>query len=43
VQNVNSNQELEMLLAQAPVYNIAHYEVLPLAEMNDPSRIAKSS
>ena len=43
IYNVNSNEELEMLLAQAPVYNIAQYEVLPLAEMSDPARIAQAS
>ncbi len=33
IYNVSSNDELEMLLAQSPVYNFAHFEVLPLADM----------
>jgi muconolactone delta-isomerase len=36
IYDVGSNEELERLLALAPVYNYAHYEVLPLAEMEDP-------
>lgn len=36
---VESNEELERLLAQAPVYNFAEYQVYPLAEMTDPSAI----
>jgi muconolactone delta-isomerase len=31
--DVDSNDELEMLLAQAPVYNFSHFEVYPLADM----------
>ena len=31
--NVESNDELEMLLAQSPVYNFSHYKVYPLADM----------
>jgi len=34
-----SNEELERLLAMAPVYNFAHYEILPLAEMADPAAV----
>jgi muconolactone delta-isomerase len=30
---VESNEELDLLLARAPVYNVARFEVLPLAEM----------
>jgi muconolactone delta-isomerase len=30
---VTSNDELEMLLAQSPVYNFSHYKVYPLADM----------
>ncbi len=30
---VESHEELEVLLARSPVYNFAHYEVLPLADM----------
>ena len=34
---VGSNEELDTLLAQAPVYNLASYEVYPLAEMRSPT------
>lgn len=34
IYNVASNDELEMLLARSPVYNFAHYEVYPLADMS---------
>jgi muconolactone D-isomerase len=37
--DVTSNEELERLLAMAPVYNYAHYDVLPLAEMDTPAEI----
>ena len=33
IYDVDSNEELDMLLARSPVYNFARYEVLPLAEM----------
>lgn len=33
IYEVDSNDELEMLLAQSPVYNFAHFEVMPLADM----------
>ena len=33
IYNVASNDELEMLLAQSPVYNFSHYQVFPLADM----------
>ena len=32
--DVNSNEELDVLLAKMPVYNFAAYEIYPLAEMN---------
>jgi muconolactone delta-isomerase len=32
--NVESNEELEILLAKMPVYNYASYEIYPLSEMN---------
>jgi muconolactone D-isomerase len=32
--DVKSNDELEMLLARAPVYNFSHFEVYPLADMS---------
>jgi muconolactone delta-isomerase len=37
IYNVESNEELDRLLAQAPVYNMASYEVHPLAEMTAPT------
>ena len=33
IYNVSSNDELEILLAQSPVYNYAHFNVYPLADM----------
>ena len=33
IYNVESNDELEMLLARSPVYNYAHFKVYPLADM----------
>ena len=33
IYKVKSNEELDLLLAMAPVYNFARYEVLPLADM----------
>ena len=43
IYDVASNEELERLLALAPVYNYARYEVLPLAEMDDPSLVLGSA
>lgn len=37
IYSVESNEELDRLLAQAPVYNMATYEVHPLAEMTAPT------
>ena len=34
IYNVASNDELEMLLAQSPVYNFSHFQVYPLADMS---------
>ncbi|HYX43542.1 MAG TPA: muconolactone Delta-isomerase family protein [Acidimicrobiales bacterium] len=34
IYNVASNDELEMLLARSPVYNFAHFDVMPLADMS---------
>jgi len=31
--DVESNEELDILLARMPVYNLAAYEIYPLAEM----------
>ena len=39
IYDVQSNEELDMLLAQAPVYNIASYDIHPLAEMRGPTPI----
>lgn len=33
IYHVESNDELEMLLARSPVYNFARYEIHPLADM----------
>jgi muconolactone delta-isomerase len=41
IYEVDSNEELERLLAMAPVYNFAKYEVLPLAEMDTPANVFK--
>ena len=43
IYDVDSNEELERLLAMAPVYNYARYDVLPLAEMESPTDVLKSS
>jgi muconolactone delta-isomerase len=40
IYNVDSNEELDRLLAMSPVYNFAVYQVLPLAEMTDPPTVA---
>lgn len=39
IYKVKSNEELDLLLAMAPVYNFARYEVLPLAEMAGPAML----
>lgn len=39
IYDVDSNEELDMLLAQAPVYNVASFEVHALAEMRGPTPI----
>jgi len=41
IYNVKSNEELDMLLAMAPVYNLAKYEVLPLADMTNPDTVLR--
>ncbi len=33
IYDVDSNDELEMLLARSPVYNFSHFDVHPLADM----------
>ena len=35
IYEVESNEELDRLLAPAPVYNYCSFEVIPLAEMRD--------
>jgi muconolactone delta-isomerase len=39
IYNVKSNEELDLLSAMVPVYNYAHYEVLPLADMANPDTV----
>jgi muconolactone D-isomerase len=39
IYDVATNEELDALLAQAPVYNVASYDVYPLAEMQSPTPI----
>ncbi len=41
IYKVKSNEELDMLLAMAPVYNYATYEVLPLADMANPDTVLR--
>lgn len=41
IYNVKSNEELDLLLAMAPVYNFAKYEVLTLADMSNPTVLRK--
>ncbi len=40
--NVVSNEELDRCLALAPVYNFARYQVIPLAEMEEPGTAVTS-
>lgn len=42
IYNVDSNEELDHLLALAPVYNMASYEVHALAEMVAPTLIGEA-
>ncbi len=39
IYKVKSNEELDLLLAMAPVYNFAHYDVMPLADMSGASAL----
>lgn len=41
IYNVKSNEELDLLLAMAPVYNFAKYDVLPLADMSNIDTVLK--
>lgn len=43
IYNVESNEELDRLLAQSPVYNIASYQVHALAEMLAPTMIGEEA
>ena len=43
IYDVASNDELERLLAAAPVYNFARFEVLALADMEDPAQVLGST
>jgi muconolactone D-isomerase len=42
IYNVESNEELDNLLAEAPVYNMASYQVHALAEMRTPTLIGEA-
>jgi muconolactone delta-isomerase len=33
IYSVDSHEEFERLLARAPIFNFAHYDIYPLAEM----------
>ncbi|MBI3948372.1 MAG: hypothetical protein HY321_20825 [Armatimonadetes bacterium] len=39
IYDVDSNEELEQLLATSPVYNYARFEVYPLADMQAPTEV----
>lgn len=39
IYEVSSNEELDRLLASSPAFNFAHYEVYPLAEMEDDAAV----
>jgi muconolactone delta-isomerase len=41
IYKVDSNEELDRVLAMSPVYNFATYQVLALAEMSDPGTVVK--
>jgi muconolactone delta-isomerase len=41
IYDVDSNEELERVLALAPVYNFARYDIYPLAEMETPADILR--
>jgi muconolactone delta-isomerase len=43
IYDVSSNEELEMLLARSPVFNFAHYDIYPLAEMGQEFPIQDTS
>lgn len=39
IYQVDSNEELERLLAMSPVYSVSNYDVYPLADMESPDAI----
>jgi muconolactone delta-isomerase len=39
IYDVTSNEELERLLATAPVYNFAHFTIYALADMDTPADV----
>lgn len=39
IYEVDSNEDLEHLLAMAPVYNYSRYDVYPLADMQSPAEV----
>jgi muconolactone delta-isomerase len=41
IYDVDSNEELERLLAMAPVYNYSRYQVIALAEMDSPADVMR--
>lgn len=41
IYNVSSNEELDRLLAASPVFNFAHYEIYPLAEMSGEASVVQ--
>jgi muconolactone delta-isomerase len=41
IYKVDSNEELERLLAASPVYDFTKYKVMPLAEMSDPDTVLR--
>lgn len=42
IYDVDSNEELERLLAMSPIYNFAHFDVYPLAAMETPAGVAQT-
>lgn len=41
IYRAESNEELDHLLAMSPAYNFATYQVIPLAEMQDPTLLGR--
>ena len=39
IYDVSSNEELDRLLASSPAFNYAHYEIHPLAEMQETASV----